>query len=995
MSGAEEQLHERLLALRKGKGQAKKTPVSGERPEWERLLDKALQAPVQATPGAAPLGARVSASEAVNRAGEAGETRVVSLQAGPASLVVLRPDSLGDAILFEPFLRVLREAWPKTQVHVLCTAGTKALAGMMPEGIAWHVVEGGSPFLVPGEDSVAHLREVLKTTGSGAWLVSACARKTWWDMAAPSLVRFDRCISLGPVPFSEGLRRVLVQAGTVPTLAAYAENVSVPAELHELEKNLELAGYLLGCAAGGRTPRLSVPAEAVAVARELLAGLGLESGRFVACCPAGTANVAIKTWPAARFALVLAQVQRERGLKTLLLGSEAEAGLLRAVEAEIVKAGGAAAVWLGQGHGDLETLCGLLGEAALYLGNDTGPMHAAAALGRPVVGVFGGGTWPRFTPRARSGAAVVRPMPCFGCDWQCHLGSAPCIQLIETDTVLRAVATALDGEQEGTVVIEEGGHPAPEINRLALGASRHARSLRGQIEHMGLVTCEQQGYITQLEGEREARTQELQALLVSSGKERETAVAAAGLTQAELQRLGSVLAQQQGYISQLESERDARTSELQALRTSSDLARKAAEEAAGLTQAELQRLGSVLAQQQSYISELESKRETAQAAAGLTQAELQRLGSVLAEQQGYISRLESERDARAQELQAALVLSGKERETAQAAAGLTQAELQRLGSVLAEQQGYISQLESERDARTSELQALRSSTDVERDAAKKASDQLAEEHQRLGAVLGQQQEYIAQLESDRATKARELEASTAANREISALKLEASGLLAEQQRLLSVLAEQQTYIEVLELQKSVAERQRAYIAQLEGERDAKAREGAQSAAAAATAAREIARLLEEQGRILSVVAEQQTSIAQITQEKKALEAEREAQARALLELGVSSERETERLLEEQRRLHSVLAEQQGLLAQHEDEREAKTRELERVAAAAGREVAALGGQLEAERAGRLEQTERIAELQGALAGAQELAAYLARQYEAAAAAARTDGDART
>ena len=61
----------------------------------------------------------------------------------------------------------------------------------------------------------------------------------------------------------------------------------------------------------------------------------------------------------------------------------------------------------------------LLGEARLYLGNDTGAMHLAAALGVPVTAVFGGGTWPRFVPAAVCGEAVVHPLPCFGCGWDC------------------------------------------------------------------------------------------------------------------------------------------------------------------------------------------------------------------------------------------------------------------------------------------------------------------------------------------------------------------------------------------------------------------------------------------------------------------------------------------------------------------------------------------------------------------------------------------------
>ena len=80
----------------------------------------------------------------------------------------------------------------------------------------------------------------------------------------------------------------------------------------------------------------------------------------------------------------------------------------------------------------------LLKESRLYVGHDTGAMHIAGAVGRPVVGIFGGGHWPRFRPSARQAVSVVQPLPCFGCNWDCHFGDGPCVKTIPASDVILA-----------------------------------------------------------------------------------------------------------------------------------------------------------------------------------------------------------------------------------------------------------------------------------------------------------------------------------------------------------------------------------------------------------------------------------------------------------------------------------------------------------------------------------------------------------------------------
>ncbi len=155
------------------------------------------------------------------------------------------------------------------------------------------------------------------------------------------------------------------------------------------------------------------------------------------CAAAGFANVHLKTWPAERFAAAIRHLHERHGLRTLLIGQESErphlAALLASLSPPLPLSPSSAppapaALWLGR-ENSLPTLAALVADASLYLGNDTGAMHLAAALDIPVVALFGGGTWPRFVPTARRGLALVQPLPCFGCGWDCAFSATEALCL--------------------------------------------------------------------------------------------------------------------------------------------------------------------------------------------------------------------------------------------------------------------------------------------------------------------------------------------------------------------------------------------------------------------------------------------------------------------------------------------------------------------------------------------------------------------------------------
>ena len=90
-------------------------------------------------------------------------------------------------------------------------------------------------------------------------------------------------------------------------------------------------------------------------------------------------------------------------------------------------------------------LLGLTSLAQAYIGKDSGPMHVAAALGKPVVSLFGGGHWPRFTPMATPSLAVAVEMPCSPCGWFCQMSESYCVKLVPVSRVTAAIDAVADG----------------------------------------------------------------------------------------------------------------------------------------------------------------------------------------------------------------------------------------------------------------------------------------------------------------------------------------------------------------------------------------------------------------------------------------------------------------------------------------------------------------------------------------------------------------------
>ncbi len=231
------------------------------------------------------------------------------------------------------------------------------------------------------------------------------------------------------VPWFAGIRRRIGFVGEarwgVLTDARPLDKAALPRMVDRFALLAEPRGARLP--AETPTPRLAVsPAETA----QALARLALSDQRPAVALCVGAEYGPAKRWPAMHFA-ALARRLAEAGYAAWAIGGPSDAP----VGAEAAALAGGALANLA-GKTSLAEAMSLIAGAALVVSNDSGLMHVAAALGRPVVAIYGS-TSPGFTPPLTSEADILRLgldcSPCF--ERTCPLGHLKCLNDLTPDKV--------------------------------------------------------------------------------------------------------------------------------------------------------------------------------------------------------------------------------------------------------------------------------------------------------------------------------------------------------------------------------------------------------------------------------------------------------------------------------------------------------------------------------------------------------------------------------
>lgn len=315
-------------------------------------------------------------------------------------LLVRAPNWVGDVVLSLPALRDLRRAFPAARLSVLARPWVGGLYAAVAE--ADEVVESrgfrADVEAVRGAFDAA----VLLPNSIGAALVP-------WAAGTPERWGFA----------TDGRGLLLTRAPRVP------REVRGQSQVYYYRAMLAGVGIDVSAPADAT---LRCPDEWRARGRTLLGDdgpwLGLNPGAFF-----GTA----KRWLPERYGAVGDLVSRRTGAKVVLVGGEAERAL-----ADEIAAGMTVRPRVLTGETTLSDLVGVLSCLRGFVTNDSGPMHLAAALGVPLVAVFGSTDWRETAPVSPRATVVREPVDCAPCMLrECPIDHR-CMRGVSVDRVARA-----------------------------------------------------------------------------------------------------------------------------------------------------------------------------------------------------------------------------------------------------------------------------------------------------------------------------------------------------------------------------------------------------------------------------------------------------------------------------------------------------------------------------------------------------------------------------
>ena len=347
--------------------------------------------------------------------------------AAPKRILLLRLERIGDLVMALPAIAAVRVLAPSAHVELVVGSWNAQLARAIPSvdevhtlDAQWLARDGAGLGIAP-----------LLLRGAFAW------RKKRYDLAInfePD-VRSNLLIAASGAHWTAGYS----SAGGGPLLD---EALQYDPASHTADNAKRLVETVFAAGAlPNPAPLILIPEEYHRRARTLL---GSARRPLVAMHVSGGRPV--KQWEPARFADVARRLVAGRGASILLTGAVADRPLVEQVARDLPPGAAIDAT----GEVDLLTLAALLDACELLVSGDTGPMHIAAAVGTPIVAVFGPSDPRRYAPRGPHDRVVRVDLPCAPCNRirlppaRCTGIIPDCLALIAPDRVLDAAIAIID-----------------------------------------------------------------------------------------------------------------------------------------------------------------------------------------------------------------------------------------------------------------------------------------------------------------------------------------------------------------------------------------------------------------------------------------------------------------------------------------------------------------------------------------------------------------------
>ncbi len=337
----------------------------------------------------------------------------IALPSPPRRVLIIKPSAIGDVVHALPVLNLIRKTWPKAHVAWLVTPACAGLLDGHPQldevirferkkfGRGWR-----SPKAAMGLFRFA--RELRRRQFDLVIDLQGLFRSGWlsWQTRSPVRVGFANARELAPLFYTH---RVPIET----------------VEQHAIDRYLAVA-EMLGC---GRDP-VEFHFATRDEDRAAVAVLLKVDSPYAVLLP-GT-NWETKRWPVEHFAGLVAPLRERYGLRTVIGGAQDD----RTLAAQIPGALDLTGVTT------LPQLVALLERATVVIGNDSGPMHIASALGRPLVTLYGPTSPIRTGPYRRLDTVIRLDIACSPC-FSRHCSHQSCLKWLGVEPVLSEISNQL------------------------------------------------------------------------------------------------------------------------------------------------------------------------------------------------------------------------------------------------------------------------------------------------------------------------------------------------------------------------------------------------------------------------------------------------------------------------------------------------------------------------------------------------------------------------
>jgi ADP-heptose:LPS heptosyltransferase len=351
-------------------------------------------------------------------------------------VLLLRLERIGDLLMVVEAIADARAAWPAADIDLVVGSWNEGLARLVPGVTRVETID--VPWLARG-------------ARGASWPELISRARSWHSRDYDLAINFEPDIRSNFLVWRSGAtRRFGYWSGGGGAFLTDTFEYQPAAHVADNARALVASAAGRTPPAAGLptpTPRLTVPAEIQARAN---ATLGRTRGPLIGVHASGGRES--KQWHLDRFASVARALAAAHDATIVLTGTAADRPLV-----DTIKRGLASLTVVDlAGDMDVPTLAGVLARLDLFVSSDTGPMHLAAAVGTPVVALFGPASPVRYGPRGYREHIVRVDLPCSPCGRvrlppeRCRGHIPDCMDGITVDAVVRAANALLDRPHAAT-----------------------------------------------------------------------------------------------------------------------------------------------------------------------------------------------------------------------------------------------------------------------------------------------------------------------------------------------------------------------------------------------------------------------------------------------------------------------------------------------------------------------------------------------------------------